>query len=60
MSTNGSHRGSPDVDESCSVLDNGERCVNSATSATFSKKFLKSVNQRRQKLFLDPAVSGSN
>ena len=61
MSTYSGGRGSrsPRENELCCVLDGGERCGNAATSATFSKKAIKSVGQRKQKLFLDPTVSSS-
>lgn len=57
MSAYGGGRGSPRDSEVCCVLDSGERCGNTVTSSTFSKKAIKSVGQRKQKLFPDPTVS---
>ena len=60
MSTYSGGRGSPKENEVCCVLDGGERCGNAATSATFSKKAIKSVAQKKQKLFPDPTVSAAD
>ena len=42
----------------CCVIEEGERCVYPATpSATFNRKLLKNVSQKRQRYSSDPEVS---
>ena len=49
--------GSPEVPQICCIIEEGQRCQSRATSATFNKKLLKSVSQRRQRFSADPEVS---
>ena len=49
--------GSPEVTQICCLIEEGQRCQSPATNATFNKKLLKSVSQRRQPFFADPEVS---
>ena len=42
----------------CCVVEEGERCLYPATpSATFNRKLLKNVSQKRQRYSSDPEVS---
>lgn len=47
---------SPYKEEICCVIEDGERCVNFSSKATFSKK-VKSLAQKRHNLLLDTNVS---
>ena len=57
MSSNGSStHHSPEREELCCLLENGERCTNKPGSTVFSKK-MKSLAQKKQKLYPDSTVS---
>ncbi|XP_003383626.1 PREDICTED: histone deacetylase complex subunit SAP30L-like [Amphimedon queenslandica] len=57
MSSNGSStHHSPEREELCSLLENGERCTNKAGSGVFTKK-MKSLAQKKQKLYPDSTAS---
>lgn len=43
----------PEVSKTCCIIEEGGRCGEPATSATFNKKYLKSVPQRRQRFLAD-------
>ena len=61
MSSNGHGHGSPEVVPErgvCCVIEEGGRCPSRAINATFNKKLLKAILQRRQRLYVDPEVSG--
>jgi histone deacetylase complex subunit SAP30 len=53
--------GHPEVVSSntCSLIDEGQRCNHPATSATFNKRLIKTTLQRKRQLFPDPQVSHS-
>lgn len=44
------------ADQICCLVDEGERCNQSAGNASYSKRIQKTVTQRRLKLNLDPVV----
>ena len=50
--------GHPEVVSSntCSLIDEGQRCNHPATSATFNKRLIKTTLQRKRQLFPDPQV----
>lgn len=52
MSSNGSPN-SPDVDDICCLIDEGERCQNPAASVQWTKKFAKAVGQKRLHISAD-------
>lgn len=52
MSSNGSPN-SPDVDDICCLIDEGERCQNPAASVQWTKKFSKAVAQKRLHISAD-------
>ena len=56
MSSNGSPH-SPDVDDICCLIDEGERCQNSAANVQWTKKFSKAVGQKRLRISPDLNVS---
>ena len=55
MSSNGSPN-SPDVDDICCLIDEGERCQNPAASVQWTKKFAKAVGQKRLHISADTNV----
>ena len=57
MSSNGSslHQ-SPEREETCCLLEKEERCTNRAGTTVFTKK-MKSLAQKKQKLYPDSSVS---
>ncbi|XP_065885571.1 histone deacetylase complex subunit SAP30 homolog [Dysidea avara] len=57
MSSNGSPH-SPDVDDICCLIDEGERCQNSAANVQWTKKFSKAVGQKR--LRISPDLNASH
>ena len=59
MSSNGSPH-SPDVDDICCLIDEGERCQNPAANVQWTKKFSKAVGQKRLRISPDVNVSGIN
>lgn len=44
-------------DQICCLIDNGERCNNSAGNASYSKRIQKTVQQRKLKLARDDRVN---
>ena len=52
---NGSPASHPEVDSCCCLLDEGERCQRSATTATWSKRATKTLGMKLQ-LSPDPTV----
>ena len=50
--------GNPEVvSNTCSLIDEGQRCNHPATSATFNKRLIKTTLQRKRQLFPDPQVT---
>lgn len=44
------------TDQICCLIDDNERCKNSAGNASYSKRIQKTVTTRRLKLSIDPQV----
>lgn len=44
------------TDQVCCLIDDNERCRNSAGNASYSKRIQKTVTTRRLKLSIDPQV----
>lgn len=44
------------TDQTCCLIDEGERCRNAAGNASYSKRIQKTVAQRRLKLNIDPTA----
>lgn len=47
----------PGHDQICCLIDNSERCNNSAGNASYSKRIQKTVQQRKLKLARDDRVN---